>query len=391
MVLHYFYHDESDSLFYSNLDLDHLGNPDGCVREIEFELAEKIRLDQNLNQIPKYFKINNMKRQDLLTALEIVKPGLSRNEQIDQSDSFCIIDGCVITYNDEISISHPVEGLEIDSISVKADVLYNFVKRVKNDEINLEVTETELLVSSGKSKAGLSIETEVRLPIEEIGEHSKFKKLPANFISLAAMAAGACSTLTSEAILMCVNVTENTIQGSDSYKIVMGNLAGLMPVKPFLIPAKCLTQAIKINPTKIAESEGWILFKNEVGTILSCRVLEEKYPDITPYTKVDGESIVFPDKTLEVLERAQVFSKRENAFDEAVIIEITKKAFNFKAQSDFGWFDESLKSTNTVSGLTFSISPYLLKGILDRTKRGEINEAKLKFEGEDWIYISSLM
>ena len=54
----------------------------------------------------------NMNREDILEALEIVKPGLASKEHIEQSTCFAFKNGKVMTFNDEISVSHPVEGLD---------------------------------------------------------------------------------------------------------------------------------------------------------------------------------------------------------------------------------------------------------------------------------------
>ncbi len=62
-------------------------------------------------------------KKKLQEALEIVKPGLSNNEIIEQTTSFAFIDGRVITYNDELSISCPVEELNVQG-AVKAEELY---------------------------------------------------------------------------------------------------------------------------------------------------------------------------------------------------------------------------------------------------------------------------
>ena len=62
-------------------------------------------------------------KEKLRQALEIVRPGLANKEVIEQATSFAFMDGRVVTYNDEISISHPVEGIEIEG-AVKADQLY---------------------------------------------------------------------------------------------------------------------------------------------------------------------------------------------------------------------------------------------------------------------------
>jgi hypothetical protein len=55
-----------------------------------------------------------IKKIDLLHALEVVKPGLGRQEQIQQTTSFAFITGRVVTYNDELSISHPLANCEIE-------------------------------------------------------------------------------------------------------------------------------------------------------------------------------------------------------------------------------------------------------------------------------------
>jgi len=53
-------------------------------------------------------KIN---KNELKNALEIVKPGLANKEIIDQSTSFAFMNDCIVTYNDEISVSHPVKDI----------------------------------------------------------------------------------------------------------------------------------------------------------------------------------------------------------------------------------------------------------------------------------------
>ena len=56
-----------------------------------------------------------MKKNDLVEALEVVKPGLANKDLIEQTTSFAFINGNVVTYNDEISISSPIEDLEIET------------------------------------------------------------------------------------------------------------------------------------------------------------------------------------------------------------------------------------------------------------------------------------
>ena len=64
-----------------------------------------------------------IKRAELKEALETVKPGLASKEIIEQSTSFAFMGDKVVTYNNKISMSHPVKGLDITG-AVKADEMY---------------------------------------------------------------------------------------------------------------------------------------------------------------------------------------------------------------------------------------------------------------------------
>ncbi|NMA23687.1 MAG: hypothetical protein GX938_09320, partial [Spirochaetales bacterium] len=99
-------------------------------------------------------KIN---KTELQKALEKVKPGLSNKELVEQSTSFAFMGGRIVTYNDEISISHPVKDLNVTG-AVKAQSLYAFLSKIKRDEIILEWEENQVVIKAGRSKAGLVLE-----------------------------------------------------------------------------------------------------------------------------------------------------------------------------------------------------------------------------------------
>jgi hypothetical protein len=203
-------------------------------------------------------KIN---RKELQTALEIVKPGLANREVIEQANSFAFMDDRLVTYNDEISISHPISGLEITG-AVKADELYKFINKVKKDELEFELTDNEIVLISGRSKAGFAIQSEIKLPIKDIGNIGKWKALPDDFMSKISFVSSSAGKTMSKPILACVHVNkEGFVEASDGFRITKNMLSDTMPVKTFLIPATSVSQIIRLKPTKIAEGQGWIHFK----------------------------------------------------------------------------------------------------------------------------------
>jgi len=333
-----------------------------------------------------------MKTTDLQKALEIVKPGLANSEVIEQSTSFAFMEGRVVTYNDEISISHPVEGLNITG-AVAAEELYKLLHKIKKEEIEISVGDNEVLLKAGRAKAGLILHTEITLPLEEIGEQGKWRKLPEDFIEAVKMAVGSCSRDMNKPVLTCVHVnSEGFVEGSDGFRIMKYQLKEIdkFPVKTFLIPASSAVQLIHLKPVKIAKGQGWVHLQTEEGTIISCRTFEESFPDTAAFLKIEGVPIEFPDKMEEILDRAIVFSKGGHFLDEEVTVTLTKQRIKVNSRNDSGWFEEETRIEFKDDPVHFTITPYLLKDILSKTNTCILNEACLKFEGNEWEYLALL-
>ena len=330
-----------------------------------------------------------MKKSDLQVALEIVKPGLSGNEVIEQSTSFAFINGRVTTYNDEISISHSIPDCGITG-AVKAEELYQYLRKIKKDDVELEVTGNEIIISSGKSRAGLILQQEIKLPLEEIGERGDWQPLPSNFLKGLKFAIPSCSTMSSRPILTCVHVSsKGYIEASDSYRISRLTLNDDLLVKTFLIPSSSAQTVLRLNPIQIAEGNGWIHFQTESGTILSCRIFEDKFPDIEPFTVVNGSKITLKESISEILDRAMVFSKRDDSKSEMITLSFKEGVLTVSSESEVGWFKETQR-VKFMENVTFTITPSFLKDILKETQEFTYNKSALRFEGEDWFFVVAL-
>jgi len=330
-------------------------------------------------------------KSQLLAALEIVKPGLANKELIEQSTSFAFMGDRVVTYNDDISMSHPITGLELTG-AVTAELLYKLLGKLKDDAINIELKEGEILFKSGRAKAGLNIQQEIKLPLdEEIAYKEKWKALPDTFIAGVDFSVGSCSRDMSRPVLTCVHVIqEGFVEASDSHRIMRYTLAGEMPIEDFLLPSSAAMTMCKLKPTHIAKGRGWVHFKNAKETILSCRIFEDKFPDTSVILDVKGKPIELPKEISVILDRAAVFAKRDHQMDESVQITLEPGRLKIRGQAESGWFEESCRMTYEGENLTFNVTPYLLKGILTQTSSGILGEHLLKFEGANWIYVTAL-
>lgn len=335
---------------------------------------------------------NTIKSDDLLKALEIVKPGLSSQEKIEQTTSFAFINGRVITYDDSISISHPIPDLKFTGV-IKAEELYKLLSKLKGKDLIVDSSDSEIILKSGRMKSGLTIQNEITLPIdEEIQIGGDWKKLPKSFLRNINFAQKSCSTNMTEPIYTCVNVNKNIVEASDSLRIARCQLSKKMPVKPFLLPASSIPLISKLNPVYIAFgiNGGWIHFKTKDDTIISSRIQKNKYPNLSKYLEVEGISFTFPENLLEILERAEIFASRDVKLDEEIEFNIGNNKLSVKSKSESGWFSESLKIKYNDDPFKFIIPPDLLKSILKETTDCIICENRLKFIGDDWEYISVL-
>jgi DNA polymerase III sliding clamp (beta) subunit (PCNA family) len=334
--------------------------------------------------------------EQLRHALTIVKPGLADREIIEQSTSLAFIKGKIITYNDEISIAHPVEGLEEINGAIQADKLYALLNKIKKEEVEIEINNNELILSSGRMKAGLTLQTEIKLPLDDVlQEVIDWKPLPENFVEGVKFVMSSCSKDMSRPILTCIHVNKaGFVEGSDSVRIARYNLSGKIPVKTFLIPASSAVEIVKLNPTQVSKQKKcWISFRTEENTTILCRILEEdEYPDTSRYLEVKGEEIIFPKFIQETLDRACIFAKRDYILDEEIEMVFGNNSLKLRSQSEQGWFEEEIRIRYKSTPFSILIRPYALKNILSESLKCTISkDERIQFRCNDWTYVSVLL
>ena len=331
-------------------------------------------------------KIN---KAELQNALEKVKPGLAGKELIEQSTCFSFIDDRVVTYNDEISISHPIEGLDIKG-AVKAQALYAFLNKVKKEEIDIEHEKNQIIIKAGRSKAGLIFEKEILLPLdEEIGKVNIWHDMPEGMKDALKLCYPSCSKDMSNPVLTCIHVYKNIVEASDSYQIIQCKLKGKGVVEDFLIPATAIRELIRYDITQLADGDGWVHFKTEDDTIFSARTIEGKYPSTTSHLKMEGTEFAFPKNITRILEKANVFSRSDFSTSDIslVTIEIKNKIVKISAKNEYGWFEEKGKVDYEGPSIKFVTGVEFLIDIFGKLKTCILGEGKIGFTGENWKHI----
>jgi hypothetical protein len=196
-------------------------------------------------------------------------------------------------------------------------------------------------------------------------------------------------------ILTCIHVDRNTLSSSDNRRLCHITLEQDTGIEKLLLPAKIVPLIMKMQASKIAVTESWVHFENEVGTRLSARIFSGKFPEITGIiSAIPDIEIELPANLTETIDRAEVFSKKEYVNDELITIELSRGKLTLKSKSDSGWFKEVNKCDYTdVDILSFDIQPIFFKDILTKTNICHISKKSnmvIFKEANKWIYLTKV-
>lgn len=364
-------------------------------------------------------------RKNLVKVLELVKPGLGNEDWIEQSAQVVFTKGLedpvtAITFNDEISIQHPIPELEGIEGAVRVQELHVLLNRMTTDKIKISVDDenTELKVKSGRTSAGFMLQSEIKLPIDEMElGNRKWRKPPKKFVDALRFASPLASKDPSRQILTCVYI--------EGPEVVSSNGIGLARIKfgrtvmskntAIALPASTCDQLIKMLDLSKATLTGfaldkngrWVHFKSSEDTTFSCRLYAGEFPDVSKLWKVKGNTFSLPDDIAKILIRAQSIYKRQYEIDEEVHVDLEDGMMTVKAYTDAGWFTEDTEVDYSGDNISFIVNPSSLirvqsgnAGFLlnNQSSKDEeqvpvactIGENRMKFEGQNYEYIVAL-
>ena len=331
-----------------------------------------------------------VQRKELIAALEEVKPGLASKDILAQSTSFVFTKEGITTFNDEISVYKPFKsGFEG---AVRANELYSLLAKIKDDSIEVESTGAELIVKWGKkSKAGIRMEAEIMLPLEEVDiEHADFIKLPDNFLKAISIASYCAAKDLSKPHLTCVCINEGNVVASDNFRIIMVDFNSKLDTDQILLPASVVKFLVKYDVKKLSHSPGWVHFHTEDGLVFSARVLAGDFPEVDQYFAIKGHELQFPAGIIEILDKAGVFTG-SSVNGDFISIAVEDRVMLIKGEGDYGWLEEPANCKYKGEKIEFQVDPSFLKDILKDLRQCIVGEGTLLFEGENFKHIVSLV
>lgn len=327
-------------------------------------------------------------RMELLQSLQMVQPGISVRDIVEQSSCFVFKDGEVFTYNDEIAC-RMVSPLEDFTGAVQALPLINVLSKLPEDEVTVLYENGELLVRGKKRRAGIRMETEITLPIdsaEKPGE--EWTPLHDDFLEAIRMVQDCAGKDESKFALTCVHVHPKWVEACDNFQLTRYRMkTGIS--EPCLIRKDSLKHIVVLDMQEFNETKNWIHFRAPGGMVLSCRRYIEEYPNLKPIFDFTGMPTQLPKGLKEAVEKAEIFSS-ENADNNQVRIDIKTGKLQIKGIGNSGWYAEQKKITYDGPPIVFQIGPKLLTKLVERHNDCEITANRLKVDGGKWTYVTCL-
>lgn len=326
-------------------------------------------------------------RNDLVEQLELITPGLSKRDMIEQSNSFLFLGDVIATYNDEMMVAVKTD-LNIKG-AVQAEPLLSLVRKMPDTALEIKATDSSLTIKGrGRRQAKLRLDREVFFNFQEMEKPKKWHQLPENFtdaVSKVHHCAGKDSTQFS---LTCVHLNPKWVEAFDNYQVARHSCK--LPIKEsVLVPAATIQNVTTMEVDRFGLTESWIHFSNESGLIISCRTDRREYPDTSAILKTKGKTIIFPKGLKASTEIAEIFSS-SNQDENVVEINIQSGKLLVKGDGAVGYYKEEHKIPYKGPDISFLIPPALIGDLSSRFAECEITDDKLIVRERSWTYVTVL-
>lgn len=329
-------------------------------------------------------------REEFLSTLESVEPGLSSKETVEQSTCFVFLSGYIYTYNGEDLACKAPSGLPKSyQGGISAKETLDLFRKKTEDEVLILDKESYFLVKSKGGTSKLVKESEIRLPIQDISKPEEWKELPPDFaecIDLVKNYVG--KDYKNAPVLTCIHLTPRYIESGDNKQIIRYKIK-LNLTQETHVKKDSIKHIVALGMTEFSETPSWLHFRNPGKLSLSCRHYAEDYPDFSPWLQLQGEKLSLSRSVEEAAKRCEIFAGMDG---EEFYLEVILNQENIKiiGCNPRGRHTETKKVTYLGEQQHFVISPSILQDIAKKQSECLITEGRLSINGGKWKYVTIL-
>lgn len=327
-------------------------------------------------------------REQLLSELSLVRPGLSSREIIQQSSCFVFDGREVLTFNDEIACRLELDQLEITG-AVQAEALLAILDKLPDEELDVSENDAGELEFRGKGRRfGLTREQEIFLPIDRVETPSKWYKLPVGFGEAAGLVARCAGEDESQFAMTCAHLTPDFMESCDNQQALRHELDTGVD-KPVLVRATSLKPVASLGMDAVAVTDAWLHLRNPAGLIYSCRLFHEDYPNLDKIISGRGHRIQLPKGLVETSDRAKIFAE-DKAGTPKIMVKLKEGKMLLEGAGMSGWYREVREVAYDGPAIEFTIQPDLLKHLCEHHSEASVSADAIRVSGKAWNYVAAL-
>lgn len=322
-----------------------------------------------------------IQKKELLESLKMCMPGIeSGSNTIQGADSFIFHNGKIFTYNDNISVTVPInqEGLLEEGIegAVKAEEFFKIISKFPSDEIKFSVTEDGTwLLKCGKAKANFTLlDFDFESRINTIAPDKKgWIDLSEDFV----LGIGSCKMSTNKTQMSGIYFSGNDVVSTDGNQM-NSYIMKETELPDFWISDNSANELLKLKKLIAMQIQGpWVHFKAEDGTIFSIKTLQGNYPYKTIKNIIDTSDpekailhAKFPKELFNAIDRAVSFSI-DISEHSAVRLLISKEKIEVSSERNSGKYNEKVSWEENIDSdfepFTVYVDAQMMEFVAQRT------------------------
>ena len=317
-------------------------------------------------------------RLEFLAILKTVICGAHQKEILEQSHCFIFQEKSITSFNGEI-LSQAKFSNSLGKFAVPAYDLIQLVTKFPDKEITLTIKSQQLVILGKKKRAGLTIHSEILLPIEDIKVPKKMEKIKEGIMEALIMAAKICSPGHEDYRVSHVHISSNKIQSTDKYRFLRTSI--VTGLKTILVPSNALLTIADIKINKIKMTKGWLWFGNKDIRLGICCSEEEYYEDKmidNVITMNNGKPVQLPKEMINVVDRALIMAKDDVTRMSKIIL--TSRFITVRTQKESGWYEERQSVKYKGKDMKLFVGLSLFKDLLNKTHKVYISQDKIKMK-----------
>jgi DNA polymerase III sliding clamp (beta) subunit (PCNA family) len=325
-------------------------------------------------------------REALLLKLELLLPGLSKSEVIDQSNCFVFTNKEIVTFNDEVACRLPSPLTNMTGV-VLADPFVKLIRKLPDERIKVEINDDGLVIQDKfrHKTAVVRMEAEVTIPVESIESPGEWSPLPDEFDDGVSLVASCAGHDEARFILTCVHIHPNWVEASDNMRLCRYKMkTGLS--QSSVIRAEALKQIVGTGMCEFSETFNWVHFRNKSGLVMSFRRYMDPFPELSRFLEVNGSITELPKGIEESLDRCEIFSS--DAGNNEVKVSLTDNLIVLEGRGASGWYRERRPSRFVGEPVSFMVVSSLLKEIVKRFETCIVAPGILKVEDSKFSYVT---